>query len=127
MSFNENNYNMIFARNLSHYMNINGITQVELAKRLSVSSASVNYWCNGIKSPRMDKVDAMCKIFNCKRSDLMDEQVMETIAPRLRPDEEQLLSSYNMLNETGKARAREDLVDLAFNPKYTEKENAKLA
>ena len=56
------------------------MTQAELAKRLNVGTTSVYNWCNGIKSPRMDKVDAMCELFNCKRSNLMEDkdQVEET-------------------------------------------------
>ncbi len=47
------------------------MTQIDLAKRLGVGTTSVYNWCNGIKTPRMDKVDAMCNIFHCNRSDLM--------------------------------------------------------
>ena len=50
------------------------ITQLELSKRLGVGTTSVYNWCNGIKTPRMDKVDAMCEIFHCKRSDLMEDK-----------------------------------------------------
>ena len=50
------------------------MTQAELAKRLNVGTTSVYNWCNGIKSPRMDKVDAMCDIFNCKRSNLIEDK-----------------------------------------------------
>ena len=53
------------------------MTQLELSKRLGVGTTSVYNWCNGIKTPRMDKVDAMCKIFNCKRSDLMEDKSKE--------------------------------------------------
>lgn len=49
------------------------MTQLELSKRLGVGTTSVYNWCNGLKTPRMDKVDAMCDIFHCKRSDLMEE------------------------------------------------------
>lgn len=69
----EQEFNAIFSKNLRSYLNINKMNQAELAKKLNVSSQSVTNWCKGTKSPRMDKVDAMCKIFNCKRSDLMEE------------------------------------------------------
>lgn len=36
------------------------------------AAVSVSNWCKGTKTPRMDKVDAMCKLFNCRRSDLME-------------------------------------------------------
>lgn len=50
------------------------MTQVELSKKLGVGTTSVYNWCNGVKSPRMDKVDAMCKLFGCRRSDLMEDE-----------------------------------------------------
>ena len=50
------------------------MTQVELAKKLGVGTTSVYNWCNGIKTPRMDKVDAMCDLFHCNSSDLIEEK-----------------------------------------------------
>lgn len=70
----EEKFNAIFSRRLRFYLNKYDITQVELAKRLNVGTTSVYNWCNGIKTPRMDKVDAMCEIFHCNRSDLMEDK-----------------------------------------------------
>lgn len=70
----EKEFNIVFSKRLRYYLTKNNMPQNELAKRLGVGTTSVYNWCNGIKSPRMDKVDAMCQIFNCKRSDLMEEK-----------------------------------------------------
>lgn len=70
----EQEFNAIFSKRLRYYLNKFDMTQLELAKRLGVGTTSVYNWCNGIKTPRMDKVDAMCTIFNCKRSDLISEK-----------------------------------------------------
>lgn len=67
-------FNKIFSKKLRYYLNKYEMTQLELSKRLGVGTTSVYNWCNGIKTPRMDKVDAMCEIFHCKRSDLIDEK-----------------------------------------------------
>ena len=69
----EKDFNTIFSKRLRFFLNKYEMTQNELAKRLGVGTTSVYNWCNGIKTPRMDKVDAMCNIFNCRRSDLMEE------------------------------------------------------
>lgn len=69
----EREFNAIFSERLRYYLNKYEITQLELSKRLGVGTTSVYNWCNGIKTPRMDKVDAMCEIFHCKRSDLMND------------------------------------------------------
>ena len=74
MSYEE--FNKIFSKNLRYYLEKYDMTQLELSKRLGVGTTSVYNWCNGLKSPRMDKVDAMCKIFNCKRSDLMEDKTI---------------------------------------------------
>lgn len=70
----EREFNQIFSERLRYYLNKHEMTQLELSKRLGVGTTSVYNWCNGIKTPRMDKVDAMCEIFNCKRSDLMEDK-----------------------------------------------------
>lgn len=70
----EREYNEVFAENLKRYLDLNDMSQTDLARRLGVSAQSVTNWCAGKKSPRMDKVDAMCKIFGCNRSDLMEVQ-----------------------------------------------------
>lgn len=69
----ESTFNSIFARNLRHYLEVFRMTQVELAQKLNVGTTSVYNWCNGIKTPRMDKVDKMCEIFGCNRSDLITD------------------------------------------------------
>lgn len=69
----EKEFNLIFSQRLRYFMEMNNLTQTELAKKLDVSSTSVSNWYNGTKSPRMDKIDAMCEIFGCLRSDLMQE------------------------------------------------------
>lgn len=70
----EEEFNIIFSRNLKKYLSINNYTQAELAEKLDVGTSTVSYWCNGTKSPRMDKVDKICSLFNIKRSDLMDDK-----------------------------------------------------
>ncbi len=73
----EQEFNKIFAANLRFYLEEHNMTQAELAQRLNVSAQSVTNWCKAVKSPRMDKVDAMCTIFNCRRSDLMEHKTLE--------------------------------------------------
>lgn len=115
----EKDFNEVFSKRLRYYLQLNDMKQNELAKRLGVGTTSVYNWCNGIKSPRMDKVDAMCKIFNCSRSDLMEEN-----APQKRIDrqkEDILLKAYNSLNDTGKDKVVDYANDLSQNPAYSAK------
>lgn len=82
----EEEFNSIFSKRLRYYLDYYELTQIDLARKLGVSPQSVTNWCKGIKSPRMDKVDAMCEIFHCMRKDLMQE-----------PNE---ISEYYLNNET---------------------------
>lgn len=69
----ESDFNKVFSNNLKRYLSSYDMTQLELSQKLGVGTTSVSNWCNGLKSPRMDKIDAMCTLFNCTRSDLMEE------------------------------------------------------
>lgn len=91
----EESFLQIFSRRLRYYMSIHDISQKELAEQLGVGTTSVYNWCNGIKSPRMDKVDRMCKIFGCRLSDLMESA--PAAAPlQLTPLEEKIITRYRI-------------------------------
>lgn len=68
----EKEYAESFARRLRFYLSMNDMSQRELATKLGVTTGAVSQWCTGAKTPRMDKVDAMCEIFGCRRSDFLD-------------------------------------------------------
>ena len=84
----ENAINTQFSKNLRFFLEKNNLTQLEFSKKMNVSTATVSNWCKGIKSPRMDKVDLMCKIFNCRRSDLIEDRssLSEESSYYLNPD-----------------------------------------
>lgn len=74
---NEKRFNEIFSKNLRDMMYRRDINQRQLADAIHVSSASVSDWYNGKKTPRMDKIDLICQVLNCSRSDLMLEKVKD--------------------------------------------------
>lgn len=109
----EQEFNQIFSKQLKHQLQIHEMTQSDLAKRLGVSTQSVTNWCKGTKTPRMDKVDSMCKIFNCRRSDLMEEK--SSIS--LNNNDKTILDKYHLLNDEGKQRLLEradELIELGY-------------
>ena len=69
----ENELNMLIAARIQHYLEAKNKTQADLAEYMGVSQATVSNWCNGIKMPRMDKIDKICEFFGVVRSDLMVE------------------------------------------------------
>lgn len=88
----EKEFNLLFSKNLNHYLQINGKAQLDLAKYLGASPSAVSAWCRGIKTPRMDKVDAMCEYFHIRRSDLMEDKSVSNSK-----------DSYYLNDETAKA------------------------
>ncbi len=68
----EKEFNKVFANRLNYYLQEFKMTQKSLADKLNVGTSTVSNWAKGLKSPRMDKVDAMCEIFGCSRSDLVE-------------------------------------------------------
>jgi transcriptional regulator with XRE-family HTH domain len=104
------------------------MTQLELAQKLGTSPQSVSSWINAKKSARMDKVDMMCQIFGCSRSDLIDERTgTEPPQSSPSPEEEQLLEHFNQLNRTGREKVLEDVESMTYNPRYKRGESSKEA
>lgn len=66
--------NSIFAENLKNLMFKKGITAAELSRLVGVHKSSVSDWLSGKSLPRVDKVDRMCVIFNCKREDFAKDK-----------------------------------------------------
>ncbi len=111
----EQDFNIIFSKNLRAYLSDYNMTQAELADRIGVSTQSVSNWCKGTKSPRMDKVDAMCSIFNCRRSDLIqdhhDTQDAYYLNPQTRDIAQQIYDNkeLSLLFDAAKDASPEDL------------------
>lgn len=107
----ESDFNKIVSSNIKRYMAKCELTQDELAKRLNASQPAVSGWCNGTKTPRMDKVDAMCKIFNCKRSDLINAEGIHTpdaepnLQGKISPQALQIAIAYDQADERSKVAA----------------------
>ena len=69
----EQEINRIIAENIVRFLEKKGLSQMDVAAYCGVSQASVSNWCKGIKMPRMDKIDKLCELFGCSRTDLLDE------------------------------------------------------
>lgn len=70
----EEEYKVIFSKNLRYYLELAGKTQSELCEYMNVSSATVSDWCNGKKMPRMDKIQAICNWLRIEKSDLLEDK-----------------------------------------------------
>ena len=70
----EEEYKIIFSRNLLYYLELDGKTQADLCKHMNVSSATASDWCNGKKMPRMDKIQSICNWLRIEKSDLLEDK-----------------------------------------------------
>lgn len=82
----------IFARNLTHYMNRDGVNGITLAQYMGVSSATISDWMHGKKMPRVDKLKSLANYFRISLSDLTDDKDAYIEVP-------EILQKYNDLDE----------------------------
>jgi len=101
----------------------NNMEQKELAKLLHVSDKTISSWETNRTQPKMEMIEAMCKIFNCQKSDFLDDVPMEFDTPEefeykwheigggrhpieLTDEEHGLVVAYRLLKESDKAVIR---------------------
>lgn len=82
----EEEYKVVFSRNLRYYLALAGKSQADLCEYMKVSSATVSDWCNGKKLPRMDKIQTICNWLRIEKSDLLEDNAAKN-------------SSYYLYNE----------------------------
>lgn len=66
------------AKNIRHYMQLNGKTQTDMANDLNIHKATISAWCNGTRIPRPESVAVLCEYFHVSRADLMGDEETET-------------------------------------------------
>lgn len=98
--------NKTIAKNIHRLLDIQGKTQTDLAKYMDVSPATVSNWCNGIKVPRMDKIDKICTFFGVYRSAVMDEPG-EINVHNLTNEEKAIILLYRSADPARRAIIRE--------------------
>jgi len=102
-------YNKAFAQRLKYFLSRDHMTQQELANRLQVSPQAVTNWVKAKKTPRMDKVDDMCKIFHCRRSDFSDQVSDEDIETQEYLQQLRDRSEMKMLFKSAKTATKEQI------------------
>lgn len=113
-------FNDVFSKNLRYYFDLSGMTQAEFAKKLGVGTTSIYNWLSGVKTPRMDKVDSMCKLLGIHREDLITDNMEreEEIAPFI--GELQLGNEMNYKNRFISALLQLDDKEWKVIEKFTE-------
>ena len=64
----------VFANNLTHYININGKQQNEVAKAIGEKATTLNMWCKGNSFPSTGKIQKLADYFGIGKSDLTEDK-----------------------------------------------------
>lgn len=78
----------IFSKNLKRYIQLSGKTRIEICRDLNFSYSTFSEWVNGIKYPRIDKIEMLANYFGIKKSDLIEEAAQEQSLPNLTKKDE---------------------------------------
>lgn len=62
----------IFSQNLSFYVEHSGLMQKEIAKRIGISTSTLNTWIKGKSLPNAAKVQTLADFFHIGKSQLLD-------------------------------------------------------
>lgn len=63
---------MKIGENIKHLRKENNMLQKDLADKLNVTKGAVSSWEVGRTEPNIGMIEAMCDIFNCQKTDLID-------------------------------------------------------
>ena len=69
----------VFANNLTHYININGKQQNEVARAIGEKPTTLNMWCKGNAFPSTGKIQKLADYFGIGKSDLTDDKSALTL------------------------------------------------
>lgn len=70
----------IISDNIKRLRQREDMEQLELAEKIGVSNKTVSSWECGRTEPKMGMIEKMCKVLNCTKSDLLEEQPTIIIA-----------------------------------------------
>lgn len=62
----------VFKENLRYFLEINGWSQADIARKLGVSTATAAKWATVESMPRVDKINKLADWFGIKSSDLLE-------------------------------------------------------
>ena len=111
----------IMAQNIQYYMDLNNKERRDVCRDLGIRYTTLTDRIKGNTYPRIDKIELLAHYFNITKADLVEERNDKKAEKKMLLvfDEQKLLTNYRKLNDTGKAKAQEDVEDLTQIPKYT--------
>lgn len=64
----------VFSENLKRYLEANNKQPVDIVNDLGIPFSTVSNWINGLKLPRMGKVEMLADYFGIEKSDLLEKK-----------------------------------------------------
>ena len=64
----------VFSKNLKKYLELNDKQPVDIVNDLGVPFSTVSNWINGLKLPRMGKIELLARYFHIEKSDLLEDK-----------------------------------------------------
>ncbi len=71
----------IMAKNIQHYLDLKGIDRNEMCRDLGFKYTTVSNWLQGVKYPRIDKIEIMARYFGITKADLVEDHSTSTSDP----------------------------------------------
>lgn len=100
-----------FAKNLRYYLALSGKSQKELAQIIGVSAPTMNEWCKGKKTPRMDKVQKLANYFGIQNSDLIEDKSKQLAESELSERKKEFIKRVSEMTDSQLDRL-EQILDL---------------
>lgn len=117
----DDDFKKIFSKNLNDYMYRYNKTQTDLINDLNLNKSTVSTWINGIKIPRMDKIELLANYFGITKADLVEEHTNKgTVTIQKNSYENKLISEIQNLNDNGKIKLIDTAREMACNPLYND-------
>lgn len=82
----EDTIRQTFSRNLKMYLDKNEKQPVDLVNDLNIPFSTVSNWINGLKMPRMGKVELLAQYLHVEKTDLLEDKTVTQIIPRVKYD-----------------------------------------
>lgn len=100
---NEANENKkIMAYNIETQLALSHMSKKELAKSIDVPYTTLLTWCQGKAYPRIDKIEKMCFVFGCQKSDLIEDHKSVGVIYEHNSDLNEIMYLYKSMNQQGK-------------------------
>lgn len=64
----------VFSKNLKKYLELNDKQPVDIVNDLGIPFSTVSNWINGLKLPRMGKIELLARYFHIEKSDLLEDK-----------------------------------------------------